>query len=70
MAGTKLVVQTMPFLIKEKITFEDVPKRRTMSGDFGNYFCIVGYILLVLNYFSAQFIVNRKNQNLVKDPGE
>ena len=44
MAGTKFVVQILLFLIK-KNTFKDVPKRRTMAGDFGNYFCIVGYDL-------------------------
>ncbi len=51
MTGTKLVVQTMPFIIKNKFTLQDVPKKISMPGDFSNHFFIVGYMNLCLRTF-------------------
>jgi len=41
MAGKKLAVQKMLFLIK-KCILQDVLKWKTMTGDFGNYCWIAG----------------------------
>lgn len=38
-AATRFVVQIFFFFNKNKFTFQDVPKRRTVYEDFDNYFC-------------------------------